>query len=183
MQPSIRDDHPLRRFLAGLAEDSFHCHLGLCDPQLVDYVVDLLIDFIHTDRLHPLCDARGRRLDQVVDMLTRSAADADTSETEHRRRVHQHVGDYTLFWSGVFPESLGKLRRVSKADGLIDYRATGKRSYAIASELSPPDGRPPARLLRRLSEEFEHCAYGLTLVRQGWERRDPEALGGPHPIW
>ena len=32
-----------------------------------------------------------------------AAADAD-----RRRECHRHVGDYTLFWTGVYPEALGQ---------------------------------------------------------------------------
>jgi hypothetical protein len=30
-------------------------------------------------------------------------------------------------------------------------------------------------VLRRLSEEFELCAFGLNQVRREWQRVDPEA--------
>ena len=34
-------------------------------------------------------------------------------------------------------------------------------------------------VLRRLSAEFELCAFGLSRVRREWEKHDPETLGGP----
>ncbi len=175
MQASIRHNHPLQRMFSGLVEDSFYTQLGLCDPGVVEYVVDLLVEFCHIDHVYPLRDSSGRRLEQVADMITQAATPPGTSDTEHRRFVHRHVGDYTLFWTGLYPESLGQMKRSHAADGLLDYPQTGKRSYAIASELSSDRTRPAAKVLRRLSEEFESCAYGLTLVRKGWEQKHPDA--------
>lgn len=183
MQASIRNNHPLQRLFGGLVEDSFYTQLGICDPGVVEYVVDLLIEFCHIDHVYPLRDAAGRRLEQVAEMMTRAATPPGTPETEHRRFVHKHIGDYTLFWTGLYPESLGRFRRLNAADGLLDYPRTGKRSYAIASELSSDRTRPPAAVLRRLSEDFESCAYGLTLVRQGWQEKDPGTFASNLAIW
>ncbi len=37
--------------------------------------------------------------------------------------------------------------------------------------------REEAPVLRRLSQEFELCAYGLNQVRQEWERYQPPVAG------
>ena len=87
------------------------------------------------------------------------------------REVHRHIGDFTLFWTGVYPETLKKLRSALSRDSFIDYCEQGKRSYYIASTFDDdPSYRDEAHVLRRLSEEFELCAYGLTEVRREWER-------------
>ena len=87
------------------------------------------------------------------------------------RYLHRRIGDYTLFWTGVYPEGVRRPLRATWRDRIIDYVSFGKRSYAIASELTPADEEPPPRLLRRLSEDFESCVHGLGIVRRG--------LGGP----
>ena len=55
------------------------------------------------------------------------------------------------------------------SDVLVDYVAQGKRCYAIVSQLAGEDDAPPSSLFRHLSDDFEHCFYGLALVRRGWE--------------
>ena len=55
-------------------------------------------------------------------------------------------------------------------DHFIDYCEQGKRSYFIASTFEDDPYREEAPVLRRLSEEFELCAYGLNQVRREWER-------------
>jgi hypothetical protein len=55
-------------------------------------------------------------------------------------------------------------------DQFIDYCQQGKRSYYIASTFEEDPHREESRVLRRLSEEFELCAFGLNQVRREWER-------------
>jgi len=90
------------------------------------------------------------------------------------RIVHKHVGDFVLFWTGVYPEFLSRLRAPGRKDRLIDYLAQGRRSYYIASTYDEPALRDETRTLRRLSEELEVCAFGLNMVRRSWEQLAPQ---------
>ena len=65
-----------------------------------------------------------------------------------------------------------------KKDHFIDYCEQGKRSYYIASTFADDPYREEAPVLRRLSEQFELCAYGLSQVRLEWERK-PLPKDGP----
>jgi hypothetical protein len=164
--------HPLHRLFRGLTESTFMTELGIGDPSLVGYVADLLARFVPSQNLTRIRDAQGRRLTQVAEMI----AEAESSpDAERRRECHRHVGDYTLFWTGVYPEALGKLQASTTTDHLIDFQAQGKRSYYLASTLAAEE----APVLRRLSDEFELCAFGLSRVRREWERNDPESPRGP----
>jgi hypothetical protein len=164
--------HPLRRFFAGYAEHTFHEELGIADPPLVDYLAELLSRFIHHDGLYRFRSAAGRPLEEVADMML----DAQTlPEGRTRREIHRHIGDFTLFWAGVYPEALERLRSQLCKDRFVDYCTQGKRSYYIASTFADEPYREEAHVLRRLSDEFELCAYGLNQVRREWERSQPEA--------
>jgi hypothetical protein len=161
-------DHPLRRLFAGFTEQTFQTRFGLADPSLTDYLSDLLSRFVHADAIHRLRDARGRRLEQVVDMVLEAAALPPEGRTA--REVHRHIGDFALFWTGVYPEVLQRLRSPACKDYFVDYCAQGKRSYYIASTYEDEAARQEAVVLRRLSDDFELCAYGLQEVRREWER-------------
>jgi len=167
-----QSDHPLRRLFAGFTEQTFLNTLGIGDPRLVDYLSLLLSQFLHMDALYRLRNTQGRCLDQVADMMLE--AEALPPEGRTRREIHRHIGDFTLFWTGVFPEALDRLRSVLCKDHLIDYCTQGKRSYYIASTFADDPYREEAPVLRRLSEEFELCAYGLNQVRREWERTQPD---------
>ena len=176
MTAPLSERHPLRRLFAGMVENVLYSDLGVCDPAVADYLVDLLIDFLHFDRVHLLKSVGGKRLEDVAEMLTDAHLGPDVKGPLRDRIVHRHIGDYTLFWSGVYPESLKRLRSPHRKDHLVDYLKQGKRSYFIASELTDEHSDPPAHVFRRLSDQFEFCVYGLGLVRKGWERLDPQSF-------
>ncbi len=174
---SIRRDHPLRRLFAGLVEHAFCEKLGVCDPRLTDYVAGLLVDFTHVDRLTAIRNAQGKDLTQIAAMLSVMSEDRPLSGSERDRSVYQSIGDYTLFWAGLFPEQLKRTAKKS-SDILVDYVSQGKRCYAIVSELAGEDDVPPSSMFRHLSDDFEFCLFGLGQVRRGWERQPPERGGG-----
>jgi hypothetical protein len=112
---------------------------------------------------------------QVADML----AEAENRIGLARRDVHRHIGDVTLFWTGVYPESLPRLKSGEKKDYFVDYCAQGKRAYRIASTIETDRSEDTTGdLLERLSVQFELCAYGLGEIRREWERREDEPLRG-----
>jgi aminopeptidase N len=172
---SLSADHPIRRLFAGLTEHTLSNVLGIPDPRLVDYLSSLLSRFIHVDAIYRLRNAQGKRLEEVAEMILE--VEALPSEGRTRREVHRHIGDFALFWTGVYPEALRRLRSVMTRDHFIDYCEQGKRSYYIASTFAEEPYREEAVVLRRLSEEFELCAYGLNQVRLEWERTQPGAAG------
>ena len=161
----------LYRYFTGLTEFAFQAQLGIVDPPLVDYVSGLLVRFVRIDTLHKIRNLSGRPMTEVAEMIL----EANERVGIARRQVHRHIGDFTLFWAGVYPEALRELQSVSKKDHFIDYCSQGKRAYQIASTIEtdePEDA--PADILERLSREFEMCAYGLREVRREWERRDDD---------
>ena len=176
---SPKPEHPLRRLFAGLTEQTFMNLLGVADPRLTDYLSELLSRFVHLDAVYRLRNTRGRRLEEVADMVIE--AEGLPAEGRTRREVHRHIGDFTLFWTGVYPEALRRLRSALSKDHFIDYCEQGKRSYYIASTFEGDRFRAEAAVLRRLSEEFELCAYGLNQVRREWEKQQPRLASEANP--
>ncbi len=162
----------LRRFFAGATEYAFACRMGIVDPPLVDYVSEMLVRFVKSDAIYGVRNPRGERLMQVTDML----AEAHARQGAARRQLHRHIGDFTLFWTGVYPEIADRMRQGHK-DSLLDYCDEGKRNYFLASTLPAEDASAPDAVLKRLSDNFELCVYGLGEVRRQWEERDGEVDG------
>ena len=105
---------------------------------------------------------------QIVEMI--QEAEQLPAGGRTRREYYRHIGDFALFWTGVYPEALHRLRSAACKDFFVDYCAQGKRSYLIASTFETDPYREEALVLRRLSDEFELCAYGLREVRREWEQ-------------
>jgi hypothetical protein len=167
MTPRIDPAHPLHRLFSGLVEQVFEADIGICDPHLVDYLSEVLVDFVHIDQIYSLRTVDG---ETIRDLSQFRAADLgpELSTEQRQRLVNKYIGDFTLFWSGVYPESLRP--RHAGVDRLREFVLQGRRSYGIASELTRTDDRPPAAVLQSLSEQFEFCVHGLRLVRAGWEQ-------------
>ena len=170
--------HPLRRMFAGLTEHAFLSNLGVADPPLIDYLSGLLTRFVHTDCVFRLRDGAGHALTELAVMATE--ADKLPADGRARREYHRHVGDFALFWSGLFPEAVNRIQHGPCRDHVIGFTTLGKRSYGIAGQFERPPFADEAPVLRRLGEQFELCAYGLREVRREWEEMaaHPPAGGG-----
>lgn len=167
----------LQRYFTGLAEFVFQGQLGVADPRLIDYVSSLLLRFVRVEAIHKVRSLSGRQMTEVTEMMLEANERVGTA----RRAVHRHIGDFTLFWAGVYPEALRELQSARRKDHFIDYCAQGKRAYLIASAIQTNDQEEAsAEILERLSHQFEMCAYGLREVRREWERRDDE--DPPRPL-
>lgn len=158
----------LKRYFSGLTEQTFQVRLGVADPPLLDYIADLLVRFVRSDAVYRLRDLEGRPLSEVAEMM----AEGQQRLGDARREALRHIGDFTLFWTGVYPEALSRMRRPLVKDHLIDYCQQGKQSYLIASRLPAPQERNDSEVLKRLSVRFEEVAFGLGEVRREWERRE-----------
>jgi hypothetical protein len=163
---------PVERYFAGLAENTFQTQLGVVDPPLIDYVTHLLIRSIRNDLLHRIRGVTGRPLTTVQEMV----AEAAQRLGDAQRELHRQIGDFTLFWAGVYPEALrgGDSQALDRFETYCSY---GKRSYLIASTMTPPEIDPPAEVLERLSERYDLCCYGLREIRRQWENRDDSDYG------
>ncbi len=56
-----------------------------------------------------------------------------------RERERKHLGDYTLFMTGLFPEYVASARRVRgmRLDSFVDFVKAGRESYRIVSAYNP----------------------------------------------
>jgi hypothetical protein len=160
-----------RGFFAGVTEYVFQTRLGVVDPPLVDYLSELLVRFLRTDELYAVRSPSGERLTQVADMLV----EAQHRQGPAKRHAHRHIGDFTLFWTGVYPEVAERMRKSNIKDSLLDYRDQGKRNYRIASSIPVEREVAPSEVLERLSDEFEICTVGLAEVRKLWEENTGES--------
>jgi len=177
MGTQVPPRHPLRQLFGALTEKSFTEHLGWPDPNVTSYVSNLLVDFTHTDHLYKLRNQQDQPVETVVDMLYESEVLFHAQSLDREHEVHRHIGDFTLFMAGLFPEYLRRLKSaglIYHKDFLVDYVKTGKRSYGIVAQIGrdEADGDPP--LFRKLSENFELCVTGLGFVRSDLDRmQDP----------
>lgn len=138
-----------------LTEMSFE-QIELRDRDLTLYVADLLVEFIHIDNVYRLRDRQGKRLEYVVDLLL----EAVEQERGGEREARKHIGDYTLFIVGLYPESLMRRRRAVSPEYYIEQ---GKQAYLLVAEMDR--SKPTEPLFRKLSEKFEYCVTALNIEK------------------
>ena len=178
MKSRIPAHHPLRTLFGTLAEKAFTEKLGWPDFNVSTYVSKLLVDFTHTDHLYEIKNAKGERVEAVAELLYESEITHEADSITREREVHRHIGDFTLFMAGLFPEYLKRIKTaglIYHKDFLVDYIKTGKRSYRIVAEFgdwtpSSPEERATPLLFRKLSENFELCVVGLGYIRGDLDR-------------
>lgn len=165
----------LQRFFFGLAEQTFEVKLGVVDPPLVDYLCGLLVRSVRWDQFPGIHQPQHTAIGDIGRLLQA----AETGEDQQRRCFHRSVGDYAMFWVGLFPEFLRHPKSDADVDPLGEYCLYGKHAYLMASSIPAEDEQAPScDVLHRLGLEFAMCAYGLREVRREWEERDEE-LPGP----
>jgi hypothetical protein len=91
---------------------------------------------------------------------------------DRERQVRKHIGDYSLFFTGMFPEGLNHYRlRRQRMEGLVDFVKAGKESYYIVSKFEHFEYAKVAPLFRNMAQEFERLVYGLNQVKNELEER------------
>ena len=171
------DSHPLRMYFAEALHHSLHQRLGMRETEDVErYLVDMMIAFLHDDRIFAIRNPEGRRVESVAEMIVEGDVRLNANSFDREREVHKHIGDFLLFWSGLFPEFLDRLKSPGSKNSILDYVRQGQFSYHVVSTFEHDPYGEEAPTFKKLSEEFEGLRIGLSLVRasfdgfakQGW---------------
>ena len=167
----IRPNHPLARLFRELVQRRFYDDSHIKDGDVTGYISGLLVRFTDVRELYRIRNARGKRLEDVGEMLIESNPLLEASSFDRERAVRKHIGDYTLFLCGLFPEYVARLpRRSLRLDSIVDYVKAGRESYRVVSYFDQFEYRAEAPLFRKLAECFELCVVGLNRVKQDLER-------------
>ncbi|MGD0890277.1 MAG: hypothetical protein ABR923_02000 [Terracidiphilus sp.] len=170
--------HPLEPFFQQMVRNSYEGKLGLHDPDVTNYVAHLLCEFSQSDKLYKVRDEVGRPIEELTDMML--AADpvhGSAPSFDAERALRKHIGDYALFTAGMYPEATGSARRLRRHQpSLGELIQAGKQSYFIVSQFNLFEYEQEAPLFARLSDGFERCILGLTLVREEMGPRKPLML-------
>ncbi len=174
----IPESHPLRQFFSELVTDHFENSLGMHDEDVTQYVAAILADFSEVEELYKIRNTAGRSLCDVGEMLLESnPIYGEAPSFDRERQVRKHIGDYTLFFSGMFPEAINHFRlRRQRVENFVDFIKAGKESYYIVSKFDVWEYAKAAPLFAKLSDHFEECVYGLNQVKNDLAERQ-------HPIY
>jgi len=167
----IPETHPLEKLFVELVGRHYAQEIGIRDPEVVGYVAHLLTEFCDAEQMMKVRNVNGRALTDVGEMLLESDPIYGPAPSfDRERQVRKHIGDYTLFLAGMFPESINhhRLRR-QRLEGFVEWVKAGKESYYIVSKFEHFEYAKVAPLFAQLSQKFEACVYGLNLVKNELE--------------
>jgi len=174
----------LRAIFHTLVRDCYATGVGIRDEELTGYIGDILTDFTTSDKVYAIRDSNGRALHTMDEML--NAADpvfGNAWSFTREREVRKHIGDFALFFTGLFPEAVhparSSRRSATTPDSLLHMMQAGKESYYVVSQFNIFEYATEAPLFEKLTEKFEGCVYGLHLVRGELEKLNGESAGFP----
>jgi hypothetical protein len=167
----IPETHPLQQLFTELVGRHYAQEIGIRDPQVVSYVSHLLSEFCDAEQVCKIHNTADRPLSDVGEMLLESdPVYGPAPSFDRERQVRKHIGDYTLFFAGMFPESINHSRlRRERLENLVEWVKAGKESYYIVSKFEYFEYKKVAPLFAQLSAKFEECVYGLNLVKNELE--------------
>src|ERR1700683_5009300 len=102
---SQNQSHPLEPFFQQVVRNSYEGKLGLHDPDVTTYVARLLCEFSESDKLYSMRDAEGRPINKPGEMeLAADPIHGSASSFDSERALRKYIGDYSLFFAGMYPE-------------------------------------------------------------------------------
>ncbi len=134
---------------------------GLEDPTIADYVASLLLEFGEGGRAFRIDRHDDRTYHYLVDLV------AEIGEEDSDRRqflLRAHLGNYSLWLSGLFPDYVVARVRRKGAPGLDYYEDLGSAGYRLASEHNLADRYDLSGVYRDVAERFRAVRRALNAV-------------------
>lgn len=103
---------------------------GIENRQVADYVAELLAEFSRLERLHLQLTADFNPLEYLFEMI----AALQQADERMRFQIRAHIGNHSLFLTGVFPD---RIRHRAEKKGFPDlsyYEDLGRANYRVASD-------------------------------------------------
>lgn len=134
----------------------------LDDRNLADYVASLLVAFTREDRQKKLLPEIDGPLHYLVDIIT----EIEKADYYHRFFLYTHLGNQTLFLSGLFPHFIKQREQRRAAPGIRYYESMGRshfkaaRNHPLAKEFGMQD------LYDGLYQSFHHTRKALNALSE-----------------
>ncbi len=131
--------------------------VGIEDRGVADYVAEVLTEFAQSDRARCVLPGQASSLDYFFEMLSA----LQTVDDLTRFTLRAHIGNYSLFLSGVFA---GRIHGRAQRRGFPDvsyYVALGRTHFRAASDHRLAQRYELAGIFSTLSEQFEITRLAL----------------------
>ncbi|UCF19326.1 MAG: hypothetical protein JSU87_15570 [Gemmatimonadota bacterium] len=124
---------------------------GLDDRNIADYIATLLVEFAVEGRAFRIARYDDKTYQYLVDLV----CDLEGENSERRQfLLRAHLGNYSLWLSGLFPDYVAARVRRRGAPGLNYYDDVGAAGYRLASECELAGRFDLAGTYRFMASEF-----------------------------
>jgi len=130
---------------------------GIQDRSVADYVSELLAEFARVEQSRCMVPGQVAALDYFFEML----AALQTADDRTGFQIRAHIGNYSLFLTGIFPE---RIRERAERRGFPDlkyFEALGRSQYGVASDHRLAERYELAGIFSTLSERFATTRLAL----------------------
>ena len=130
---------------------------GLDDPEVADYLAALVLEFGDHDRHARI----GRHDDQSYHYLVDLVADLATDDGERGFLLRVHLGNYSLWLAGLFPDRIVARRARAGGPDRPYYDELGRQGYDLAARHPLADRFGTAALYRSVADRFPALRQAL----------------------
>ncbi len=132
------------------------------DRAVADYVAEVLAEFARSEQARCVVPGQSSPLDYFVDML--GALTTADRRTAFFLRVH--IGNYSLFLSGVFPDRIRFRAEARGFPSVSYYESLGRTQYRVASDHPLAERYQLVPILSTLAERFAATRLALNDIAE-----------------
>jgi len=143
---------------------------GIQDRPVADYVAEVLAEFARAEQGRCVLPNQVSPLDYFFEMLSA----LQTADDRTSFYIRAHIGNYSLFLSGVFPD---RIRFRAEARGFPDvkyYDAVGRTQFRMASDHRLAQRYELAGIFHTLADRFETTRLALNDIADRLFSIDPD---------
>ena len=144
---------------------------GIEDRQVADYVAEVLAEYSRIENTRCVLRGKPEPLDYFFEMV------AALQQVDDRTGfyIRTHIGNHSLFLSGIFPERIRYRAEYKGAPNLKYYEEMGRANFRVASDHRLAHKYDLAAIFGTLSERFRATRLALNdLTEQLFSLGDPE---------
>jgi hypothetical protein len=135
---------------------------GIEERAVADYVAEVLCEFSRSERARCVVPGGQASMDYLFEMV----AALERADERSRFCIRAHIGNHSLFLTGVFPD---RIRFRAENRGFPDlryYEALGRTNFRVASDHRLADRYALGPIFSTLADHFQEARLALNDVSQ-----------------
>lgn len=133
---------------------------GIDDRATADYVASLVLGFVRAGRAYRPSEEADEEFHYLVDLV----AEIDAADGRRAFLLRTHLGNYSLWITGLFPDYLEARVRRKGAPGIRYYEEMGRTGFRLAADSHEAEALGVDAVLREVAGGFAEVRAALNRV-------------------